>query len=164
MLISEIINGKKNSQKKKTDKLDFIKIKNVCASKYTIKWVKTIHRMGIYCKTYIWWKIKNLVTGVLKKYNSKLGGKTNNPILRLAKNPNRNFPKEYTQVVQKYMKRCWTSVLIACVRYNLLYSCPTLCNPIDCSPPGSSVMGFSRQEYWSGLPCPPPADVSNPGF
>ena len=29
-------------------------------------------------------------------------------------------------------------------------SCPTLCNPRDCSPPGSSAMGFSRQEYWSG--------------
>ena len=27
--------------------------------------------------------------------------------------------------------------------------CPTLCNPMDCSPPGSS-MGFSRQEHWSG--------------
>ena len=24
-------------------------------------------------------------------------------------------------------------------------------------------MGFSRQEYWSGLPCPPPGDLSNPG-
>ena len=23
--------------------------------------------------------------------------------------------------------------------------------------------GFSRQEYWSGLPCPPPGDLSNPG-
>ena len=22
-------------------------------------------------------------------------------------------------------------------------------------------MGFSRQEYWSGLPCPPPGDLSN---
>ena len=32
-------------------------------------------------------------------------------------------------------------------------SCPTLCDPVDCSPPRSSVMGFSRQEYWSGLPC-----------
>ena len=33
-------------------------------------------------------------------------------------------------------------------------SCLTLCNPMDCSPPGSSVWGFSRQEYRSGLPCP----------
>ena len=24
-------------------------------------------------------------------------------------------------------------------------------------------MGFSRQEYWSGLPCPPPGDLPNPG-
>ena len=24
-------------------------------------------------------------------------------------------------------------------------------------------MGFSRQEYWSGLPCPPPWNLSNPG-
>ena len=25
-------------------------------------------------------------------------------------------------------------------------------------------MGFSRQEYWSGLPCPPPADPLHPGI
>ena len=24
-------------------------------------------------------------------------------------------------------------------------------------------LGFSRQEYWSGLPCPPPGDLPNPG-
>ena len=23
--------------------------------------------------------------------------------------------------------------------------------------------GFSRQEYWSGLPCPPPGDLPDPG-
>ena len=25
-------------------------------------------------------------------------------------------------------------------------------------------MGFSREEYWSGLPCPPPGDLSDPGM
>ena len=25
-------------------------------------------------------------------------------------------------------------------------------------------MGFSRQEYWSGFPCPPPEDLPNPGI
>ena len=25
-------------------------------------------------------------------------------------------------------------------------------------------MGFSRQEYWSGLPFPPPEDLPNPGI
>ena len=32
--------------------------------------------------------------------------------------------------------------------------CPTPCNAMDCSPP-LCPWGFSRQEYWSGLPCPP---------
>ena len=99
-----------------------------------------------------------------------------------------------------------------------LQSCPTLCDPVDCSPLGSSVhgisqtrilewgafsfsrgssqtrdqthrkkvkspsrvrlfatpwtsslpappsMGFSRQEYWSGLPFPSPGDLPNPGI
>ena len=25
-------------------------------------------------------------------------------------------------------------------------------------------MGFSSQEYWSGLPCPPPRDIPDPGI
>ena len=25
-------------------------------------------------------------------------------------------------------------------------------------------MGFSRQEYWNGLPCPPPEDLPDPGI
>ena len=33
-------------------------------------------------------------------------------------------------------------------------SCLTLSDPMDCSPPGSSVHGFSSQEYWSGVPLP----------
>ena len=32
-------------------------------------------------------------------------------------------------------------------------SCPTLSNPVDCSLPGSSVHGFSGQEYQSGNSC-----------
>ena len=31
-------------------------------------------------------------------------------------------------------------------------SCPTLSDPMDCSLPGSSIHGISRQEYWSGMP------------
>ena len=41
-----------------------------------------------------------------------------------------------------------------------LQSCPTLCDPIDRSPPGSPSLGFSRQEHWSGLPCPSPMHES----
>ena len=42
-------------------------------------------------------------------------------------------------------------------------SCLTLCNPIDCSQAPLS-MGFSRQEYWSGLPFPSPEDLPDPGI
>ena len=35
--------------------------------------------------------------------------------------------------------------------------CPALCDPMDCSPPGSSVHG-------SGLPFPSPGDRPNPGI
>ena len=42
-------------------------------------------------------------------------------------------------------------------------SCLTLCNPIDCSPPGSSLHGIFQQEYWSGLPCIPPGYLPDPG-
>ena len=30
--------------------------------------------------------------------------------------------------------------------------CPTLCDPMDCSPQAPLSMAFSKQEYWSGLP------------
>ena len=44
----------------------------------------------------------------------------------------------------------------SCVR---LFSTPWT---VACQAPLS--MGFSRQEYWSGLPCPPPGDLPNPGI
>ena len=39
----------------------------------------------------------------------------------------------------------------------------TLCDPMDCSPPGSSVHGVFQARIWNGLPCPPPGDLPNPG-
>ena len=40
------------------------------------------------------------------------------------------------------------------------HSCPTLSDPMDRSLPGSSVHGFSRQEYCSGLPLPFPPKIA----
>ena len=37
----------------------------------------------------------------------------------------------------------------------------TLCDPMDSSPPGSLSMGFSRQEYWRGLPFLSPGVLPN---
>ena len=53
----------------------------------------------------------------------------------------------------------------ACMHTQPLQSCPTLRDPMDCSPPGSSVHGILQvREYWSGLPCPPPGYLPNPGI
>ena len=38
--------------------------------------------------------------------------------------------------------------------------CPTSSDPMDCSLPGPPSMGFSRQEYWSGVPLPSPGSTS----
>ena len=43
-------------------------------------------------------------------------------------------------------------------------SCPTLHNPIDLAHQASLSMGFSRQEFWSGLPFPSLEDLPNPGI
>ena len=43
-------------------------------------------------------------------------------------------------------------------------SCPPLCDPVDYSPPGSSVHGILQARHWSGLPCPPPGDLPEPGM
>ena len=47
--------------------------------------------------------------------------------------------------------------------YSVAQSCPTLCDAMDCSLAPLS-MGFSRQEYWSGWPCPPLGDLPVPGI
>ena len=53
---------------------------------------------------------------------------------------------------------------VACYARSL-QSCPTPCNPMDSSPPGSSVYdGLSREEYWSGLPFTPPGYLPYPGI
>ena len=49
-----------------------------------------------------------------------------------------------------------------CVHAKSLQSCLTLCYPMDFCSPGSSVHEILRQEYWSGLPCPPPGDLPDP--
>ena len=80
-----------------------------------------------------------------------------------------NFPKQFSF---RYPKSwfinaicCWHTLgkLITyllhtrvCVFAKSLQSCPALCDPMDSSPPGLSVHRFSRQEYWSELPCPAP--------
>ena len=43
-------------------------------------------------------------------------------------------------------------------------SCPTLCNPMDCSCQAPLSTEFFRQEYCGGWPFPSPGDLPNPGI
>ena len=55
--------------------------------------------------------------------------------------------------------------LPAYMHAKLLQSCQTLHDPMDgIAHQAPLSMGFSRQEYWGGLPCSPPGDLPDPGL
>ena len=59
--------------------------------------------------------------------------------------------------------------LIFFTEYNIFKNVKLLSGAQVCATPWTVVyqgplsMGFSRQEYWSGLPSPSPGDLPNPG-
>ena len=52
----------------------------------------------------------------------------------------------------------------ACVHAKSLQSCPTLVTLWTVALQAPLSMGFCRQEYYSGLPSPPPGDLPDPGI
>ena len=51
-----------------------------------------------------------------------------------------------------------------CVCAKSLQSCPTLCDPVDYSPAGSSVQGILQARILEWVPRPPPGDLPDPGI
>ena len=56
------------------------------------------------------------------------------------------------------------TVIIPILVNEVTQSCPTLCDPWTVAYQAPQSMGFSRQEYWSGLPFPSPRDLLYPGI
>ena len=80
--------------------------------------------------------------------------------LQMAKKLILLFP--YIQMTNRQMKICSTSLTI-----NIGVSCSavsTLYDPMDSSTPAPLFVGFSRQEYWSGLPFLSPGHLLDPGI
>ena len=50
----------------------------------------------------------------------------------------------------------------ACMCAKLLQLCPPLCDPMDCSLPGSFVHGIFQARILEWLPCPPSGDLPDP--
>ena len=59
-----------------------------------------------------------------------------------------------------FLSMCGENHHSAAAAAKSFHSCPTLCDPVDSSPPGSPSLGFSRQKHWSGLPFPTPMHKS----
>ena len=64
------------------------------------------------------------------------------------------FQLPYSNLLHRFM-------LLLCL---VAQSRPTLCFPMDCSPPGSSVHRILQARILDGLPCPPPRDLPKPGI
>ena len=72
----------------------------------------------------------------------------------------------WTNLKNKIIKKKWCRIYILwCSGGGLIIqSCPTLCNPMDCSPQAPLSMGFLRQEYWSGCHFLLQGDLPDPGI
>ena len=56
-------------------------------------------------------------------------------------------------MAKRHMKRCASSLITAAAAAKSLQSCPTLCDPMDGSPPGSPVPGIlqARTLEWVAI-------------
>ena len=69
----------------------------------------------------------------------------------------------YTCELNKlYISIC--KIYCVCMHAQPLQSYLTLCSPLDCSSPGSSVHRILQTRLWSRLPSPPPGDLPHPGI
>ena len=69
------------------------------------------------------------------------------------------FFKKKKRKIQEHMKNKTQHLMCVLVAQ----SCPTV-TPWTVAPQAPLSMGFSRQEYWSELPCPSPGNLPDPGI
>ena len=68
-----------------------------------------------------------------------------------------------TYIIWKYTAQTLPFNIRVFVHAQSLQLCPTLCNPVDCSPPGSSVHRILQARMLAWLPCRPPG-LPDPGI
>ena len=70
----------------------------------------------------------------------------------------------YKLTIMTSTSKCWNSDQVECwsAHAESLSHVWLFTNPMNCSPPGSSVHRILQQEYWSGLPFVSPGDLTDP--
>ena len=61
----------------------------------------------------------------------------------------------------KYLRVKWHDICVCVLSHSIMFDSVT---PWIVARQAPLSMGFSRQEYWSGLPFPTPGDLPNPGM
>ena len=72
-------------------------------------------------------------------------------LLKRLRNLQKGLIKEHTIRCAARLLSCFSRVQHFATPLNVAHQAPL-------------SMEFSRQEYWSGLPCPPPGDLPDPGI
>ena len=93
---------------------------------------------------------------------------------RISQYQIQKYPEYKTHILNSHMRQTFLSIfslygllisealcLLLLSRLSRVWLCATPWTIAHQDPPS---MGFSRQEYWSGLPCPPPGDLPHPGI
>ena len=126
--------------------------RDVCTHKAHNIWGRSPWRCRslICCKYAFSWKYLNAMLLVIKYAHKSYKEQKEYPWTNYLTTPK-------TLGYNTSLPYCTSSVVL------VAQSCLTLCDPMDCSLPGFS-MGFSRQEYWSGLPFPSPGNLPNPAI
>ena len=129
---------------------------------YLCKWITAHPKLTQYCKSTMYVLVPQSCLALFDLMDCSLPGSSVHRILqaRILEWVAISFSRESSQP----RDRTWVSCIAgrfftnwATAAAKSLQLCPTLCDPIDGSPPGSPVPGIlSRQEHWSGLPFPSP--------
>ena len=79
-----------------------------------------------------------------------------------VKSKNRGKGNEPLDASYKFLHL--SQIAVAAICCLAAKSCPTVATPWTVARQAPLSMGFSRQEHWNGLPCPPPGDLLDPGI
>ena len=99
------------------------------------------------------WELRVLATGPPGKSRQLI-------ILNQVKMPTAMAFEDVTSFLEQILVHSYESESES----EVAQSCPSLRNPVDCSPPDSSVLEIPPARILSGLPFPPPEDLPDPGI